>query len=118
MQERRWKFVIVATTILLGVMFGSVSEVITMRMDVNVSRIAAALLLSPITLSIGGGHFPDIPSIRWFFGLQGLATIPVILCMSIYAYRSDSTGVYVCLFLVVAYLSFGLLHRHEAIMSI
>lgn len=118
MQERRWEFVIVLITILLGVVLGTVSEVIATQMDINLSRIAAALLLSPITLTVGGGHFPDIPSVRWFFGIQGLATVPVISCLSIYAYRTNSTAMYVCLLLVVAYLYFGLLHRHDAIMSI
>lgn len=112
------KFMAVVLATLAGIIVGVTAELVITRVEASFAKIVAAVLLSPISLSVGGGHFPVIGNTRWLFVIQGILTLPLIGSAIVYAYRSSSIGANIGLAILVAYLYFGLMHRHFAIMSI
>ena len=116
--KTRWKMVALGMCILFGAFLGMLSESFLTGIEFRCANVLTTLVLSPVTLSVGGGHFPAKEELRVFFAIQGLLTIPAIATVSVCAFRWNTLAGYSGLVLLVAWLYFGLLHRHAAIMSV
>lgn len=97
---------------------GMALEYFATGIQIEVSRIPALLLLSPLMVTVGGGHFPFPGSLRIVFGLLGLMSIPIMTTTLVCAWKFRSVGTYLLLFVVVAFFYFGIIHKHLAVMSI
>jgi hypothetical protein len=109
---------VIAISVVLGIATGVFLELILTDIRINASNILALLALSPIVLTVGGGHFPDAGEVRFLFVLLGVFSCPTILLLIFNAYRRCTLLRITVLWLVTSAIYFGVIHKTLAVMSV
>jgi len=101
-----------------AVTFGMLMELLMTGIEIELTRLPAVLILSPITLTVGGGHFPFSALFRTLFVFVGLASFPIMISTVAFAWQRRSRISYAILFIVIAFFYFGVVHKHLAVLSV
>ena len=104
--------------IIAGMTSGTLLECLLTDVDVQVSRIPAIWILSPIALTVGGGHFPFPDSVRLLLISMGLATMPAIFGLAFLATLRRTWLSLTALLLLTSWFYFGVIHKHFAVLSV
>ena len=98
--------------------FGMLLEISLTGIEIEFNRLPAVLILSPITLTVGGGHFPFPALFQTLFAFLGLASYPIMIAAVAFAWRRRTRMSYTTLFVVIAIIHFGVVHKHLAVLSV
>lgn len=108
----------IAISVVLGITTGVSLELILTGIRINPSNLPALLALSPVVLTVGGGHFPDAGVVRLFFVLLGVLSCPLIFLLILNAYKRCTILRLVVLWVVTSAIYFGVIHKTIAVMSV
>jgi len=111
--------ILIIPFVMIGAMtFSIFLEIVLTDVEIELARLPAVLILSPITLTVGGGHFPSPALFRLLFVFVGLASFPIMTTAIAFAWRLRSRMSYATMFLVIAFFYFGVVHKHLAVLSV
>lgn len=110
--------VVVPLVIFCAIITGVSFEIVTTDIDIELIRLPNVILLSPITLTVGGGHFCWFGDLRTISVMLGLVSWPQMIAVSILAWKLPTLASYLTLFAVVAFCYYGVIHKHLAVMSV
>lgn len=86
--------------------------------DIVPSRLISVWLISPISLTVGGGHFPFPATFRPLTFILGVFTFPVLIAAIVFVCRQRTSLSLVVLWALTSVAYFGVIHKHLAMMSV
>ena len=94
------------------------AEWLVTDVEIVPSRLIFVWSISPISLTVGGGHFPFPDSMRTVAFLLGLFTFPALIGATVFVCFRRSGLSLLMLWALTSIAYFGVIHKHLAIMSI
>ena len=110
--EAKISLLLVPVAVAGGILTGTLAEWLLTDIDIAPSELIPVWLLSPISLTVGGGHFP------FFTPILGLLTFPALIAAIVFACRRRTSLSLIMLWTVTSFAYFGVIHKHLAMMSV
>ena len=85
--EAKISLLFVPVAVAGGILTGTMAEWLLTDIDIAPSELIPVWLISPISLTVGGGHFPFPDYFRPLTSILGLLTFPALIAAIVFACR-------------------------------
>jgi hypothetical protein len=116
--EVKISLLLVPVAVAGGILTGTMAEWLLTDIDIAPSELIPVWLISPISLTVGGGHFPFPDYFRPLTSILGLLTFPALIAAIVFACRRRTSLSLIMLWTVTSFAYFGVIHKHLAMMSV